>query len=921
MHEVDQGATPPNPQYREDLDSVPKNHAIRFLDLVFNGFTRGFAEFRHLSAGKRPKVVGNPHFIPLPLDYDRVADQLLGGPEEKAIMVGPAPRYRIPRGGKAGKDCDIIQSSCVWTDISYSRMKGGIIEAIQLIQDFPLRPSIVVNSGYSRQVYFVFSAPLSDGKLINWSKLIRGLSLALNGTAVNNPSRVLYLPGSFNMEEPEHPEPCLLDEDHSSWLRYSTEEVERAIQMACEIKPERIEGVHSSKGRSRITVASLQDRGVIPNVIDAIVTGKCTTNEDAHFYKKLDHHERDIWITTSLLERGFGRDEIKDIFRSNPRGCGNKWATGSKGEDYLEFTLRTAEALRGRNGISKLESSEDYHSDFISKLPSGYKLEEDGSLWLDPTNEDNSKKSKRVKVANNFLGIAQIQEDIDTGQIHVVIEYKYLGQIRRKTITRTQMADAKQLVTSLAGEGAPVTSNNARYVTSYLAAYEHCFGHALPRKKTTSKFGRGRAGGTFIFPGLTPDVEFSPAGIGDASLLRAYSSRQGSLPGWLDAMRQVAGERLMIPQVAILSALVPPLQNRLQIPNFILDISGSSSTGKSTSLKLAASVYGRPQEPDSLILQWMNTRAALEQVAGMCSELPIFLDDAQHCQDELKRSVIYMIANGRGKGRASGRGRGISETPTWHTVALSTSEEPLHESSRHEGARGRILPLGGNAAPFPPGSGEFVQALERSVALNHGHAGEAYLRHLNEISGANWAEWQRRFYFTRAGLLHSSSSNLAGRVSGYIAALQLAGEIACPLLGLTFKPDAISAWLMLHLDEQQNNQNKVLIALRALADFYVKNIGHFAGDGCYTSGNRLAIHGASKRDKYVGFLRSTVDSALRPYKWSQTFILNMMAEAGVLYATEEDRHTKKVSVEGVKHRMVCVKWTALLPEDISNMGN
>ena len=28
---------------------------------------------------------------------------------------------------------------------------------------------------------------------------------------------------------------------------------------------------------------------------------------------------------------------------------------------------------------------------------------------------------------------------------------------------------------------------------------------------------------------------------------------------------------------------------------------------------------------------------------------PIFLDDAQHCPAEVKKSVIYMIANGRGK--------------------------------------------------------------------------------------------------------------------------------------------------------------------------------------------------------------------------------------------------------------------------------
>ncbi len=44
-------------------------------------------------------------------------------------------------------------------------------------------------------------------------------------------------------------------------------------------------------------------------------------------------------------------------------------------------------------------------------------------------------------------------------------------------------------------------------------------------------------------------------------------------------------------------------------------------------------------------------------------------------------------------------------------------------------------------------------------------------------------------------------------------------------------------------------------------------------------------------------------------------MLNKMMEAGMILATEPERHTKKVAVEGVKHRIVCVKWLALLPED------
>jgi hypothetical protein len=317
-------------------------------------------------------------------------------------------------------------------------------------------------------------------------------------------------------------------------------------------------------------------------------------------------------------------------------------------------------------------------------------------------------------------------------------------------------------------------------------------------------------------------------------------------------------------------------------------------------------------------MQWMNTQAAVEQLAGVCSDLPVFLDDAQHCPAELKRTVIYMIANGRGKGRAvSGRrGGGITEVTTWRTVALSTSEEPLAEASPHEGARGRILSVGGHANPFSPGSGPLVQALERGAALNHGYAGETYVRHLNSWGHDDWSRHQRRYQEVWRSFQRSSSSNLIGRVSGYVAAIQTAAEIACPLLGLKLNPETVGTWLMLHLAEEEYLQNLVVQALSALADFYVANLNHFAGDGGYKPGLRLGLYGVSRRQRYVGFLRETVETIFKSRKWSTTAILNKMAEAGAILVTEPERHTKKVAVEGVKHRVVCVKWSALLPEDI-----
>ena len=901
------------PQTTEE-DKPDEAQATRFLEFLFSGVTQGFVEVRYLSVGRRPTLVGKPLFIPLPINRPQAAEIIPAGDVSRAVSVGSAPRFRIPKGGKAGKDQDVLQAGCVWADLGYGSFEGGAIGVGRTVRAFPLRPSITVNSGYGRQVYFSLNRPLSDGKLLDWDELARGLAEALGGAEAIDVSRTLPLPGSLYLENPQNPLPCRIDEDDSSWVRYSVEELRDAVRYACEHRRASPGGAQPGADQTLSLPATLQERGVTAEVVSAITTGRQPRPGAAPFVESRDYHERDLWIAMSLLDSGFDKDEVKSVFRSNPNGCGSKFAREKHGERYLEFTLRTALALRRRQG--HFDSPEDDGDEYI-ELPAGYELDRDGSLWFRPQPADGGGKTpKHVKVSNSYIGIAAIHENIDTGQISLAIEYEYLGRSRVRVITRSQMSDARQLVKNLAGEGAPLTSNNARYVTSYLAAFEHAFGAGLPRRRVTSRFGRGNRDGAFFLPGAVPDVEFTPDGEGSASLFRAYASRRGSLRGWLDMTRTITEEKLLIPQVAILACFVPPLQRMLRIPNFILDIHGRTSTGKSTSLKLAASVYGSFADSDSIVMQWMNTQVAVEQLAGTCSELPVFLDDAQHCPDELKRTVVYMIANGRGKGRAS-RGGGMGEVATWHTVALSTSEEPLHEASPHEGARGRILSVGGPTHPFPTGASSLVRSLERAAALNHGYAGEAYVRHLNNWTGSDWSRWQRRHAEICKELLRGSASNVFDRLSGYIAAIQIGAEIACPLIGIPFKPDVIGGWLMLHIAEEQSRQNLVLLALRALADFYVANVNHFAGDGLYAKDRPSALYGVARRYEYVGFLRSTVEMAFRPRKWNQTAILNGMAEAGALRTTEDDRHTKKVTFEGIKHRLVCVKWSSLFAGDVT----
>lgn len=911
---------PPAPDARRDVSSsrVDRDTIYRFLMLLFEDMAGAFVEFRFFTPENKLKQADTPAYLRLPLAAGLVEAQVLGRNGYQRIAFGPAPRFHVPGRGRAGQDHDVLEVGCIWAHLEHSRTKGGAVEILRRLRDFPLRPSVVVNTGFAHQVYFALRRSFRGDGLLAWSELMLGLSFALATKVPPTLGQVAALPGTVSLPEPQ-PVSCTVSEECSSWMRYGVDEIAEALRAAAgKLSPS--SGSAGAQSLPSSTVEQLRQRGLSTELLEAVLTGRILSPYAGSTHAGGCESGPDFRLAYALFAHGCSEHEIKSIFRAHPHGCGRRWALKRDGDKYLDTLVHKA-AIRfneaGRDltpgGTMPAEGTET----LPAYLPPGYAVHEDGTLWFHPPVADEGRKAPRpVKVCTSLIHITEIREHIDTGQISVIISFRYLGRTVSVPIPRARMADARQLVASLSDVGAPITSLNARHITAYLAAYEHSFASNLPRKRVTSHFGRGRWDGPFFFPGATSGVEFSPLGPGDAALFRAYASRRGSLQSWLEAMRAVEHEALMLPQVAVLASFVPPLQRRLQIPNFILDLHGNTSTGKSTSLRMAASVYGKPGDPDSLVLQWMNTSAAVERVTAMCSELPVFLDDAQHCPAEMKKLMIYMIANGRGKGRGAKGGRGgISEPMTWHTVALSTSEEPLHESSPHEGARGRILSLGGFTPPFRPGMASFVQDVEKIVASNHGHAGEAYIRHLNGWTAADTERWRRRYITIRDELSRASSSDIAGRVGGYVAAIQLAAELACPLIGLPFKPDVVGAWLALHVNEQQSLQNTIMAALHALGDYYITNLGYFAGDGRYDPKKHVRLHGASKQLQYVGFLRSTVETVFKAHRWNPTAMLNKLAEAGALHSTEPDRHTKKVTVEGVKQRMVCIKWAALLPAD------
>lgn len=81
-------------------------------------------------------------------------------------------------------------------------------EALAAIEQFPLRPTMLIESGGGFQPYWLLKSPLimDNGNLRLTENVLKGLAQRLNGDAMNV-AQILRLPGTFNMKLADTPRP------------------------------------------------------------------------------------------------------------------------------------------------------------------------------------------------------------------------------------------------------------------------------------------------------------------------------------------------------------------------------------------------------------------------------------------------------------------------------------------------------------------------------------------------------------------------------------------------------------------------------------------------------------------------------------------------------------------------------------------
>ncbi|WP_386683060.1 DUF927 domain-containing protein [Loktanella sp. R86503] len=428
----------------------------------------------------------------------------------------------------------------------------------------------------------------------------------------------------------------------------------------------------------------------------------------------------------------------------------------------------------------------------LSDLPDGFEVRDDGIFMLPEADNINGAPMWlcgpiRVEAVTHDLGNQRWGRKL--------VATDALGNSHTWIMSAVEISDFKLVFKELLHRGIEVSRDRSaqKVLSTFLLDWK-------PAKATllTEKVGWADASfRTFILRDGTALGQMEAIYAPRQSLFQPRPIIQNGTPSdWTKEVAQRA-ENNPVLVVAISLAFSGPLLRIMGRDGFGLHFKGQSSTGKTTALHVATSVWGGR----SLIQTCRTTANALEGAAVSADDSFLALDELGEISAKDASLAAYMLANGQGKGRATSRGAAAT-LPEWRMVFLSTGEVSIAEKLGEAG----ITPMGGqivrvmditvdgrNHGIFDdlhgePCAADFSNRLKKCCANTCGTAGSAFVEKLIASTADQHKNREKVLERIKDHLLKSEGgpqTELSIRVATQFALIALAGEMAtkCGLTG------------------------------------------------------------------------------------------------------------------------------------------
>ena len=410
------------------------------------------------------------------------------------------------------------------------------------------------------------------------------------------------------------------------------------------------------------------------------------------------------------------------------------------------------------------------------RAPRGFEIDFNGVYRLS-AQPDGTIARTRVALAPIFIAGRTV--DVLTGETKRLLVWRGASGWRSRVVERRAILDTSKIIV-LSNWDAPVSTNNALHMVSYLSEFDAENAHRFPVVQSASSMGWQPDGG-FLLPDMYysadsgNDRDFALTPPPGLETLSGGWKTKGTWDEWVQSMRLVEEFPYMF--IAIYASAAAPLLEVLRIPGFVLDFSGETSGGKTTALRYAASVWGRPAESyPTAMYSWDATKVWIERTSGFLKNLPLILDETKRARHtRIVRDVIYDFCQGQGRGRGSVEG--TRHTESWRSILISSGEGAATSFSQDAGTRARVLslkgkPLGDDIVVGSAAS-EDAQAM---LANTYGHLGRRIVEYL-VANQERHGDIRNVFQTAREKYSEIAKSAVARRHAGHLAALEVAASV------------------------------------------------------------------------------------------------------------------------------------------------
>lgn len=420
--------------------------------------------------------------------------------------------------------------------------------------------------------------------------------------------------------------------------------------------------------------------------------------------------------------------------------------------------------------------------------------------------------------------------------------------------------------------------------------------------------------GVFVLPNQLighSDITFQSDVIIDCEF-----HKSGTLEGWQQEIGKLCVGNIPL-MVSVCAALAGPLLKHVdRQQGGGIHWVGDSSSGKSTAVEIAASVWGSPD----FIRSWSATANGLEGVAATRNDTCLILDEIDEASPHEIGKITYMLANGQGKQRA-GKVGNARKVQRWRLITISTGERTINGIMNEIGKRpnaGQLVRLLSVPVTFEHGAFSNLHHFENGRALSdrlkmmrlkhYGHIGPAFIQRLIEDK----RDFAALYSQAVQSFAKRASSNLEKRAAAVFALLGLAGEIGIEYGLLPWDPGcslegSLKAYLrwQAYLGPSHNEDSQIL---QAISDFIAKH-----GDSRFselhdryetTIHNRAGWYKNMDQGRVFMFFPVALMEAGGGFE--RTRIVEALKRANWIVESDVGRATKKVRIRGGLNNLYCI---------------